>query len=418
MRRLLPIVCAAGILGSSVAATTASGASGLRVGITDDAWLEFGPSTLEARAARLKTLGADVTRVALEWPVIQPTRDTYAWERTDALLEALRTAGIVPVLSVWGTPAWANGGGRPNVAPSSAATFATFARAAAERYPWVRHWIIWNEPNQRRWLNPPSPVAYVTKLLNPAAAAIKSVIPKAAIAGGSTAPRGSQGGISPVDFIRGMGRAGARLDAYAHHPHPLSPAETPLTGGCKNCLTITLATLERLLDETRKAFGPRTRIWLSEVGFQTNPPDRILGVTWARQAQSLAEAQYRAYSGSRVDMLIQYLVRDEPRIDAWQSGLETTSGRAKPASLGFSLPLVQVSRNGSATKLWGQVRVGKGARPYVLQRRVGAAWRAVGSGGRTTARGFFTLTVRVEKGAQLRLLDPVTRRSSPALVVK
>lgn len=417
MRRLLPIVCAAGVLAAAITVTSASAASGLRVGITDDAWLEFGPGTLETRAARLKALGADVTRVALDWRVIQPTREIYAWERTDALLAALRVAGIVPVVSLWGTPPWANGGGKPNVAPSSAATFATFARAAAERYPWVRHWIVWNEPNQRRWLNPPSPVAYVTKLLNPAGAAIKSVIPKAAIAGGSTAPRGSQGGISPVDFIRGMGRAGARLDAYAHHPHPLSPAETPLTGGCKNCLTITLATLERLLDETRKAFGPRPRIWLSEVGFQTNPPDRILGVTWARQARSLAEAQYRAYSGSRVDMLIQYLVRDEPRLDAWQSGLETTTGRAKPASLGFSLPLVQVSRVGSTTKLWGQVRGGQGARRYVIQQRAGGFWRAVGGTGRTTSRGFFTRAIRAAAGTQLRLHDPTTRRSSPVLVV-
>jgi hypothetical protein len=65
------------------------------------------------------------------------------------------------------------------------------------------------------------------------------VIPKASIAGGATAPRGGTGGMSPVDFIRAMGRAGARLDAYAHHPHPLSPAETPLTGGCAHCATRT-----------------------------------------------------------------------------------------------------------------------------------------------------------------------------------
>ena len=100
-------------------------------------------------------------------------------------------------------------------------------------------------------------------------------------------------------------------------------------GGCERCTTISLATLERLLDETRKAFGPRTRIWLTELGFQTNPPDRILGVSWARQARSVAEAQYRAYAASRVDLLIQYLIRDEPRTAAWQSGLETTAGRAK-----------------------------------------------------------------------------------------
>ncbi len=52
-----------------------------------------------------------------------------------------------------------------------------------------------------------------------------------------------------------MGRSGARLDAYAHHPYALTPTETPWSGGCaKNCETITMATIGRLLTETQKAF--------------------------------------------------------------------------------------------------------------------------------------------------------------------
>jgi hypothetical protein len=321
------------------------------------------------------------------------------------------------VVAIWGTPAWANGGRGANVPPRSSASFATFAGVAAQRFPWVRRWIVWNEPNQRRWLLPPSPTTYVVKLLNPAAAAIKEVVPRAIVAGGATAPRGSRGGMSPVDFIRGMGRAGARMDAYAHHPHPLSPAETPFTGGCSYCETISMATLDRLVDETRKAFGPRTRIWLTELGYQTNPPDRILGVSWARQARSVAEAQRRAYEARGVDLLIQYLVRDEPKLAAWQSGLETVNGRVKPAMASFALPLAQVGRKGAATTVWGQVRSGEGARRYVLQRRVAGGWSAVGGPGTTSARGFFTRTVRADKGTQLRLFDPAARRASPTLVV-
>ncbi|HET9939390.1 MAG TPA: hypothetical protein VFQ28_11390 [Gaiella sp.] len=411
---LLPAAVALTVLALGTASAPAS--PNLRVGIADDAWLAFGPGELGERAERLSGMGVEVARVTIDWRAVQPSRTTFAWEQTDALLEALRGAGITPVVAIWGTPAWANGGGGPNVAPRTGAVFATFARTAAQRYPWVRHWIVWNEPNQRRWLNPPSPVIYVTRLLNPAALAIKAVIPNAAIAGGSTAPRGSRGGVSPVEFIRAMGRAGARLDAYAHHPHPLSPSETPSTGGCERCTTISMATLERLLDETRKAFGRRTRVWLTELGYQTNPPDRILGVSWARQARSVAEAQYRAYAASRVDLLIQYLVRDEPRTAAWQSGLETTTGRVKPSLAAFTLPLVQVSRNGAATRLWGQVRPGTGARPYVLQRRVGTTWRSLG-GGTTTGRGHFTRTVRAEPGTRLRLWDPTTQTAGAVLVV-
>jgi hypothetical protein len=416
MRRVaVSVVAAIACAGALVAA--ASAAPGLRVGLSDDAWLEFGPGTVEERAVRLRELGAEVTRVTLEWRRIEAQQGTFDWSKTDASLNALRTEGIEPIVVLWATPGWANGGRGANVPPRSGTTFAAFARAAAEQYPWVRRWIVWNEPNQRRWLLPPSPTVYVTKLLNPAAAAIKSVIPRAAVAGGATAPRGGRGGTSPVDFIRGMGRAGARLDACAHHPHSLSPAETPTTGGCAQCTTITMATLERLVRETSAAFGARTRIWLTELGYQTNPPDRVLGVTWLRQARYVAEAQRRAFAASRVDLLVQYLVRDEPRVDAWQSGLETVAGRAKPALGSFSLPLAQVKRTGTATTLWGQIRPGTGSRRYLLQKLVDRRWASIG-GGRTSARGHFTRVVRAGAGTVLRLFDPATGRVGATVVVQ
>ena len=186
----------------------------------------------------------------------------------------------------------------------------------------------------------------------------------------------------------------------------------------RRCTTISLATLDRLVQETRNAFGSRVRIWLTELGFQTNPPDRILGVGWGTQARYVAEAQHLAYRAAGVDVVIQYLLRDEPATDAWQSGLETVSGRAKPALAAFSLPFVQVVRRGLSTTVWGQVRPGTGARPYVLQRLVGDQWKAVGSGARTTSRGYVTRTLRADKGTRLRLYDPATKRASPALIVR
>jgi cellulase (glycosyl hydrolase family 5) len=416
MARRLAIVCAVLAAAAVGDPALAPAAPRLEVGITDDAWLMFGPGTAEQRATQLHDMGAELVRVTLDWRRIESKEGVYDWEREDAALDALRAQGIAPILVLWGTPGWANGGRGANVPPRSAAAFAAFARDAATRYSWVRRWIIWNEPNQRRWLVPASPVLYVTRLLNPAGAAIKSVIPSATIAGGATAPRGGKGGTSPVDFIRGMGRAGARLDAYAHHPHPLSPAESPFTGGCDHCTTISMANLERLLTETRRAFGPRIRIWLTELGYQTNPPDRILGVRFGTQARDVAEAQRRAYLAPRVDVLIQYLVRDEQSTAAWQSGLETVSGRAKPAMQSFTLPLVQVSRRGGTTTVWGQIRPGDGARAYELERLDGGSWERVATA-RTSGRGFFTRAVRAAHGDRLRLVDPSTGETSPPLVV-
>ena len=92
-----------------------------------------------------------------------------------------------------------------------------------------------------------------------------------------------------MDFIRGLDRAGARLDAYAHNPYPLRRFETPTSGGCGHCETITMATIDRLLREVGMAFG-RKRIWLTEYGYQTNLPDRLLGVSPALQARYVGEA--------------------------------------------------------------------------------------------------------------------------------
>ena len=74
------------------------------------------------------------------------------------------------------------------------------------------------------------------------------MISGAQVAGGGTAPRGSTGGVSPVAWLTGMRAAHARLDAYAHNPYPLDPKrESPLHGGCENCTTITMATINRLV---------------------------------------------------------------------------------------------------------------------------------------------------------------------------
>ena len=90
-------------------------------------------------------------------------------------------------------------------------------------------WLIWNEPNQLRWLRPASPRLYTLRLLNPGYAAIHAAIAGAQVAGGGTAPRGGTGGTSPVAFLLGMHAAHARLDAYAHNPYPLNPRrESPL----------------------------------------------------------------------------------------------------------------------------------------------------------------------------------------------
>jgi hypothetical protein len=412
MWRLAPI----GALAAAAVAlyvSPASASPGIQYGIQDDAWIQDGPGTLKHRLDFVKALGVTTVRFGIHWDVVAPTRPAralassdpaYRWDAVDPILEGLRERGIAPLATLYGTPPWANGGRKPNVAPTSSTTFADFAYAAARRYPFVRKWTIWNEPNQRLSLARTSPALYVKRLLNPAYAAIHRANRNALVAGGVTAPRGNTGGYGPLAWVRGMAKAHAKLDAYAHNPYATRPLESPFRGACPYCDVISMANLNRLVKEVHRNFGNK-QIWLTEYGYQTNPPDPF-GVSPSAQAQFVSESALRAYQLSGVTALIQFLVRDEPALARFQSGLFTVRGVAKPAFYAFRFPLAQVSRSGSRASLWGQIRPGKGVRTYRLQLRQGSSWRWLGSTQRTNGGGFFSTTATVPRGALIRVWSP------------
>jgi hypothetical protein len=385
----------------------ASAAPGVKFGLTDDAWLVNGPGTLDSRLAKLDVLGVRVVRFTLRWDQVARTRPTaptdpsdaaYDWSAADPVLDGLRQHGIEVVLQLVGTPRWANGGKASNYVPTSSATFGAFATAAASQYSWVKRWVIWNEPNQRLWLRPTTAPIYTVRLLNPAYAAIHSAIRGALVAGGGTAPRGSIGGVSPLAWIAGMHAAHAHLDAYAHNPYPLDPKrETPLTGGCAQCTTVTMATIGRLVTLLGRDF-PRARIWLTEYGYQTNPPDRLLGVTRAKQAEYVGEGAYAAYRAPKVDMLLQFLYRDEPILARFQSGLVTLTNAVKPAYAAFQLPLAQIS----STTLWGQLRAPAAGSTARIEKQVGSRWQTLATVRRGTG-GYFRWTGKLVPGSHVRV---------------
>ncbi|HSC51585.1 MAG TPA: hypothetical protein VLD16_15090, partial [Gaiellaceae bacterium] len=320
---------------------------------------------------------------------------------------------------------WANGGFAANVAPRSKWSLAAFALAVAKRYPWIRMWEVWNEPNLTRFLFPNSPRLYVARLLNPTYAVLKKHALANRIAGGATSPRPTPTGVSPVVFMRGMHAAHAHLDAYSHHPYPVTRGERPdgfARNVCRYCKgVLTLANLPVLLKEVRRDFGTK-RIWLTEYGYQTNPPDRFGVAPWL-QAKYTAEAALRAKTARFVDVLIHFMVRDEPRLAGWQSGFFTNGGSVKPAFYSFQLPIVVSSRRGLRTTLWGQVRPGHGRRLYRLQRLAGGRWVSIGHPTYTNVFGSYTRVIRVGKGTRLRILyyprgaSPADRISSRLIVV-
>jgi hypothetical protein len=136
---------------------------------------------------------------------------------------------------------------------------------------------------------------------------------------------------------------------------------------------------------------------MTEYGYQTDPPDPTIGVSFARQAAWLDDATYLAYSNPRIASFAQFLLVDDgplrsykpsdPRYwGTFQSGLVTGQGRRKPAYESFKRPITVYGR-----RVFGQLR-GHGGVAAELQFR-GKSWRPLARA-TSNARGFVVFAVR------------------------
>ena len=106
----------------------------------------------------------------MTWANIAPTRPTnpsnpfdpdYNFDDLDELVRNTQLRGMEVLITVWGTPRWANGGKTPNYLPTKLSDLTTFTRALADRYsgryagyPFVRFYSVWNESNLQLFLAP------------------------------------------------------------------------------------------------------------------------------------------------------------------------------------------------------------------------------------------------------------------------
>ncbi|HVH07531.1 MAG TPA: hypothetical protein VNE71_16185, partial [Myxococcota bacterium] len=129
MKRLLLLATA--VAAFLACSSPADASPYVRYGLQDDAWLLYGPGTLDERIAELDRIGVDLVRFTINWSEVEKVRGKRSWGSADAVLEGLSDHGIAPVVTLYGAPRWANGGRATNWAPRSGSTFADFAAAAA-----------------------------------------------------------------------------------------------------------------------------------------------------------------------------------------------------------------------------------------------------------------------------------------------
>ena len=483
--RGLPAALAVAVLALPAAAAPARGAlrPALPTIVQDDATLLHGSDAAVAAAVdRLAALHVDELRITARWSELAPERDPAGVAPDDdarfaALDRAVRLAdarGLAVALDVgFSAPRWATsdppGTDRPRTDVDPRA-FAGFAARVARRYdgtrpglPRVGTFSLWNEPNHPAFLAPqwrrsggrlvPASPARYAAMVRAAYPAIKAVDPRARVLVGGTSSEGSYssrgcGPVPPLRFLRALACVDRALrpvrdgdcadftrlpgDGWSEHPYSLrsvpgapAPADRPddVPIGSIGRLT---ATLRRLVDAGRLA--PRLAdVYVTEYGYESNPPSALRDWSLDDQARFLPWSEYLAWRDPAVKSFAQFLLRDTPpalrRVSPsarrpygeWGSGLLFADGTPKPAARALAAGLYVRRARAGHVVVWGHLRAGTGVRRarLELRSRPGAPWRAAASRPvdgtvavatfSVSAGGILERVARAPRGAAVRL---------------
>jgi hypothetical protein len=307
---------------------------------------------------RTKAAGADYARLAVDWSHVAPRQrpgswdpenpadPRYDWQRTDEGVTMSVQAGLLPVLMIEETPAWAQGcstdlGGNCNPDPAALAAFAT---AAARRYsgsfgglPRVWYWQGLNEPNLSLYFNPQFEgdravsADHYRVLLNAFSAAVKAVDPSNLVVAAGLGPIAvPKYTVGPMRFARellcmrgrdrfraargGNCQGGVHFDIFDIHPYTTGG---PMhTGGVNDVELGDLPKLQALLraaDQAGRIDGQfaHTPLWVGEFSWDSNPPDPG-GLAMKIETRWAAEALHGAWEAG-VRVFFWFTLRDRMR---------------------------------------------------------------------------------------------------------
>ncbi len=327
----------------------------------------------------------------------------------------------------------------------------TPAGSRAGPLPRVASWSIWNEPNQPGWLSPQLRTVAGTRVPDAprlyrdyANAAFKALVANGhgpatdTVLIGETAPEGciargpgceylaDDQPIAPLLFLRAMycvdgndkplrGSLAVALhcpasgdptafvkanpalfeaSGYAHHPYSLllAPSVRFPSTDIGFVSLANLSALEHALDQIFATYGVNRQlpIYLTEYGYETNPPNPVRGVSPQHQAAWLDQAQYMAWKDPRVRALSQFLLVDSlpdtafpPNSSGYwstfQTGLEYANGAIKPSFLAYLLPIylpVTSFQHGQSLLVWAMLRPAtNGSKQHAI-----VQWHPAGTG--------------------------------------
>src|SRR2546430_1275743 len=374
------------VLTVALAAAPAAFAGGpaMTIGATEDIVKQPDLVAAKAQMDLLKLAGLKGVRPTQEWAPGQTGPSGADFEALKNAVAAGQLDGVQVILSV------TNHGSRTTpLSDQDQSDFATYAANVARALPYVREYVVGNEPNLNRYWLPQfgldgSDVAAPAyeSLLAKTYDALKAVSPKITVLGGAVSPRGidrpntGRDTHSPTAFITDMGaaykssgRTKPIMDEFAFHPYGDNSSQPPdfhhpsstsirirghgklvaLLGAAFDGTAQAGSTLPIVYDE----YGVETQIPQAKASFYTgNEPTTTKPVDPARQGAYYAQAIALVFCQPNVRGLFLFHSVDETDLDRWQSGLYYADGTPK-ASLAPTRTAVQAARRGIVARCPG-----------------------------------------------------------------
>jgi hypothetical protein len=378
-----------GLIGSLSAALALAGAAhgGISFGVSEDRGkvdANFFPT--------LHDVGLNENRVSLVWDPAAPDQipDQNALAQ---MLPMAQAHGIRIVFAVTAK--------HPRDLLSSAAVtqFGAWLQHVAQTFPQVKDYVIGNEPNQPYFWQPqfdedgkPLAAAAFEPVLAHAYDALKAVDGTIKVIGVGLSPRGNDNPYarsnvsrSPVRFLHDLGlayRASHRtrplMDELAFHPYPARNTDPPEAGyswpnaGLSNLDRVKQAVWDAFNGTAQptfaegggrgqQPFSPPLQLDLDEVGWQVAVLPPLAGLYFGTETQptidEATQAQYYdqtirlAACDPSVRSLSFFLLRDEPDLARWQSGLERIDGSQRPSYSTVKGTIAQTQGNCDSTPL-------------------------------------------------------------------
>jgi Cellulase (glycosyl hydrolase family 5) len=380
LKRVLAVVGAA----LAVAPAAFAGGPTMTIGATEDIVKQPDLVAAKAQMDLLKLAGLRGVRITQEWA---PGQTEPGGADFDALKNAVTAAqlnGVRVILSV------TNHGSRTTpLSDQDQSDFATYAANVARALPYIRDYVIGNEPNLNRYWLPQfgldgSDVAAPAyeSLLARTYDALKAVSPKITVLGGAVSPRGidrpntGRDTHSPTAFITDMGaayKASGRtkpiMDGFAFHPYgdnSSQPPDTPhpnstsiglgdygklvaLLGAAFDGTAQPGSTLPIVYDE----YGVETQIPAAKTSFYSGrEPTTTKPVDPTTQGAYYAQAIALTFCQPNVRGLFLFHSVDETDLDRWQSGLYYADGTPK-TSLGPTRTAIAAAKRGIVARCAG-----------------------------------------------------------------